>query len=149
MDARRDIHQIVAMDDDLLARVNAAFPDEPWQRDPADAFLRDRGNLLLLAFVNDEVAGVLTAHRLARLDDRRAEVLLYAIDVAEPFRRQGIGRALVQRTIAWAAEVGADVVWVLSDGGDDRAIAFYQSTGGVADPPGINLFSYAVPAPSG
>ena len=142
------IRHLTDLPPDLLARLNGAdLLDAPWQPEPAAAFLADANNLLLLAMDGDAPIGFLTAHRLQRLDARRAEVLIYEIAVAEAVQRRGIGRALIERATAWAAVVGADLAWVLTDGGDDRAAAFYRGTGGTPDPPGITLFSYPVPTP--
>src|SRR5690242_945715 len=109
------IARITEIDEALLARLNRDWPDEPWARDQAQAFVANPDNLLLLATTTDLICGIVIAHRLQRLDALRAEVLLYSIDVHEAMQRQGIGRALVDATTAWARQLGADCTWVLTE----------------------------------
>src|SRR5687767_1763762 len=100
------IDRITARDDALVAAVNRQFPELAWERAHAARFVHNPDNLLLIARRGGHVCGVLWGHRLPRLD-RRAEVLLYSIDVHARDRRRGIGRRLVEATKQWAAEVGA------------------------------------------
>jgi aminoglycoside 3-N-acetyltransferase I len=107
-------------------------------------FLADPANLLVVAFWGEEACGFATAHRLQRVDRRRAEVLLYEIAVADSYQRRGIGAALVEEINRWAAGVGADEVWVLAEGDDDRAQAFYRAIGGQPDERGAMMFTFPV-----
>jgi ribosomal protein S18 acetylase RimI-like enzyme len=124
---------------DLLFDEGVSWDDAEGQR-----FLTDPANLLVVAFWDDIPCGFATAHRLQRFDHRRAEVLLYEIGVDEPYQRRGIGAALVAAVTSWAAEVGADEVWVLAEGEDDRAQAFYRAIGGIADEQGAVMFTFPV-----
>ncbi|TXS40455.1 GNAT family N-acetyltransferase, partial [Streptomyces sp. uw30] len=79
-----------------LAEVAAAehLFDHPVRTEWAERFLAAAGHHLLVAYVDGEpvgfVSGVETVH-----PDKGAEMFLYELGVAEPFRRRGIGRALV------------------------------------------------------
>jgi GNAT superfamily N-acetyltransferase len=137
------VQRLTAVDADLAAALDAEFDEGmTWDAEQGAAFLANPDNLLLVARWEGEACGFLSAHRLQRFDRRRAEVLLYEIGVREPFQRRGIGRALVEETKRWAAEVGADVVWVLTEADNGPAMALYAATGGVPDPPGTTLFAY-------
>ena len=115
-----------------------------WDAGEGRRFLADPANLLVVAFWDDIPCGFATAHRLQRFDRRRAEALLYEIGVAEPYQRRGIGAALVEEIRRWAADVGADEVWVLAEGEDAEAIAFYRAIGGHADAQGAVMFTFPV-----
>ena len=54
-------------------------------------------------------------------------VFLYELEVYEPFRRRGIGRALVEEAKRFAA---GRRVFVLADEGNDAALRTYASAGG-------------------
>ncbi|MGW3356406.1 GNAT family N-acetyltransferase [Streptomyces bungoensis] len=97
----------------------------------AERFLAADGHHLLLARAEGAdgpvgfVSGVETVH-----PDKGAEMFLYELAVAEPYRRRGIGRALVERLAALARERGCHGMWVGVDTGNDAALAAYRSAGG-------------------
>ena len=137
------IERYTAVDDALLARLNLDWPNEPWSLEQAQAFVTNPDNLLLLATTPDLICGIVIAHRLQRLDALRAEVLLYSIDVHEAMRRQGIGRALVDATTAWARELNADCTWVLTERSNHAAMALYRAAGGTDDIPDVAMFTFS------
>jgi ribosomal protein S18 acetylase RimI-like enzyme len=137
------IDRIMEIDDALLARVNHDWPEEPWVLEQAQIFVANPDNLLLLATTPDLICGIVLAHRLQRLDGLRAEVLLYSIDVDEAVQRQGIGRALVDATSAWARELGADNTWVLTERSNASAMALYRAAGGTDDIPDVAMFTFS------
>jgi ribosomal protein S18 acetylase RimI-like enzyme len=137
------IDRITTIDGSLLARLNQDWPDEPWVLDQAQAFVANPDNLLLLATTPGLICGIVIAHRLQRLDVRRAEVLLYSIDVHETMRRRGIGRALVDATTAWARELDADCTWVLTERSNHAAMALYRAAGGTDDIPDVAMFTFS------
>lgn len=138
------IARCTRMTEQLRREINAAFPELAFDGEESARFLSSPDNLLLLATRGGHVCGVLVGHRLQRLDQRRAEVLLYSIDVREEFRRQGIGSRLIEATRTWAAEVGADEVWVLTERSNNPAMALYRSAGGVEDPPDTVMLTFPV-----
>lgn len=135
--------RISSFDDELLARLNRDWPDEPWVLEHAQAFVANPDNLLLLATTPDLICGIVIAHRLQRLDALRAEVLLYSIDVHEEMQRQGIGRALVDATTAWGRELNADCTWVLTERSNHAAMALYRAAGGTDDIPDVAMFTFS------
>lgn len=139
-----ELERITVIDESLLARLNRDWPDDPWVLEQAQAFVANPDNLLLLATTPDLICGIVIAHRLQRLDALRAEVLLYSIDVHEAMQRQGIGRALVDATTAWAQELGADNTWVLTERSNHVAMALYRAAGGTDDIPDVAMFTFTV-----
>ena len=57
-------------------------------------------------------------------------MFLYELAVDEPFRRRGIGRALVEHLAALAREAGCYGMWVITDDDNEAARATYEGTGG-------------------
>lgn len=90
-------------------------------------FLQNRSNYLLLAYKSDKIVGMLTAHRLDKLDNRRCEFLLYEIEAKSEHRQAGIGRALVKSLIAHARKQKAHEVWVLTEPDNQPARKLYNS----------------------
>jgi len=127
---------IIAQLDELL--------ENPWEAVQGERFLANPDNALLVAFVDQQVAGFLTAHRLQRLDARQAEVLLYEIETHSDFRRRGVGTALIEAIKIWATHAGADELWVLTYSSNIPAMALYSATGGEEDEPGTRMFTYTL-----
>ncbi|MER5545703.1 GNAT family N-acetyltransferase [Streptomyces sp. NPDC002589] len=106
--------------------------DNPARSAWAERFLAAAGHHLLLAYSDGGpvgfVSGVETVH-----PDKGTEMFLYELAVGEPYRRRGIGRALVERLAALARERGCYGMWVGVDTGNDAALAAYRSAGGKDD----------------
>ncbi|WP_392967376.1 GNAT family N-acetyltransferase [Streptomyces sp. LN245] len=106
--------------------------DSPVRPEWARRFLDAQGHHLYLAYEGEVpvgfVSGVETVH-----PDKGAEMFLYELAVAEPFRRRGTGRALVRELAALARERGCYGMWVAVDAGNDVALATYRSAGGEDD----------------
>ena len=128
----------------LAAELDALFDEGiSWDAEQGQQFLAHPDTLLLVARWDGKVCGFLSAYRLQRFDRRRVEVLLYEIGVEEPFRRRGVGRALVEEAKRWAAGVGADELWVLTEDDNIPARALYAATGG-REETGLTMFTYGL-----
>jgi ribosomal protein S18 acetylase RimI-like enzyme len=114
--------------------VMAASPlfDGPALADASQRFLDTPGHFLFVAYDDDApigfVTGVETIH-----PDKGAEMFLYELAVAEPFRKRGIGTALVDALRGLAEERGCYGMWVLTDDDNVAARATYAAAG--AAPP--------------
>src|ERR671912_539453 len=133
-----------SVDATLAAELDAMFDEGvSWDLELGQRFLAHPDTLLLVARWDGEACGFLTAYRLQRFDRRGAEVLLYEIGVEEPFQRRGVGRALVEEAKRWAADVGADELWVLTEDDNTPARALYAATGG-REETGFTMFTYSL-----
>ena len=132
------------VDAGLAAELDALFDEGvTWDTEQGRRFLAHPDTLLLVARWDGQVCGFLTAYRLQRFDRRPAEVLLYEIGVDETFQRRGAGRALVEEAKRWAAEVGADELWVMTEDDNVPARALYAATGG-REETGFTMFDYGL-----
>lgn len=138
------IVRIVSVDEKLAEELNGLFDEGVrWSDTEGAAFLRNDDNALFVAFVDSRAVGFATAHRLQRMDRRKAEVLLYEIGVHEDFRKRGIAKAIVQSVNAWAATKGADETWVLTEAENTAARALYASAGEAQLQKDIFMFTYS------
>lgn len=83
----------------------------------------------LVAVVDDEVVGGLAAYVLHKFEQERSEIYIYDLAVAGEFRRQGVATGLINRLREIAKEIGAWVIYVQADVGDEPAIKLYESLG--------------------
>ena len=120
---------------DLNALYARAFddPDSYVAASPSDDYLRRLlgrdGIVLLAAEIEGRAVGALTAYVLDKLEQERSEIYIYDLAVEEAHRRRGVATALIDHLKGIAAQVGAWVIYVQADHGDDPAIALYTKLG--------------------
>lgn len=86
--------------------------------------------IALVAEEGDEaVAGGLVAYLLDKFEQARSEIYIYDLAVDEAHRRRGIATGLIESLRAIGAELGAWMIYVQADYGDDPAIALYAKLG--------------------
>jgi len=120
-------------------RINALFADafEDHQNyasaPPSGRYLQEvvsRSDIIaVVAEEGGEVIGALVAYVLPKLEQERSEVYLYDLAVAREHRRSGVATALIAHLQDITASIGAWVVFVQADHGDDPAIALYTKLG--------------------
>lgn len=133
------IHRLGPNDVPRLRALNAlfarAFADDDAYAGapPTDAYLRDvLGRAHVLALVAEDagrLVGGLVAYVLDKLERARSEAYLYDLAVDAPYRRRGVATALIDDLRARCAALGAWVVFVQADHGDDPAVALYTKLG--------------------
>jgi len=130
---------------DLFAEVfhdresyNAHRPDHAYLR----ALLSKQDFIALVALIDEQIVGGLVAYELQKFEQRRSEIYIYDLAVADAYRRQGIATALIEQLQRIAAARGAYVIFVQADYGDDPAIALYTKLGKRED---VMHFDIAVP----
>ena len=120
---------------DLLKMFGDAFDEvEMYQGAvPGDAYLRsllEKPHFVALAALEGkQVVGGLAAYALEKFERERAEVYIYDLAVTEHHRRRGIATQLIQALKPIARRMGAYVIFVQADVGDDGAIRLYESVG--------------------
>jgi aminoglycoside 3-N-acetyltransferase I len=100
--------------------VSALAEDEP-----QTALLADDRTTFVAAFDGDTPVGFAFGYVLPRRHGRPSMFFVYEIDVDERYRRQGIGRRLMEELL-----FGQEEAFVLTDAGNEAAMALYGSLGG-------------------
>ena len=83
----------------------------------------------VVAIADGKVVGGLAAYVLQKFEQERSEIYIYDLAVAEEYRRRGIATGLINKLREVAREIGAWVIYVQADHGDDPAIELYESLG--------------------
>jgi ribosomal protein S18 acetylase RimI-like enzyme len=115
-------------DEGLVAAASHLF-DGPARPDASARFLAEDGHHLLIAYDEARAVGFVSGVEVTH-PDKGTEMFLYELAVDGPFRRRGIGRALVERLAATAREAGCYGMWVITDEDNEAARATYEGTGG-------------------
>jgi ribosomal protein S18 acetylase RimI-like enzyme len=123
-----EIRHLDAGDEEAVLAAGALFDDPPG-RDATRRFLTEPTHHLLVAYdASGEpvgfVSGVETTH-----PDKGTEMFLYELAVAEPARRHGVGRSLVEALAALAEERGCYAMWVVIDTDNVAALRTYERAG--------------------
>lgn len=126
-------------DAEAMRSLNALFGREFDEHDsygsnrPSDGYFRrvlgKEGVIALVAEQDGVMTGGLVAYVLDKLEQERSEIYIYDLAVAEAHRRQGIATALIAELQRTAARIGAWVIYVQADYGDEPAIALYSKLG--------------------
>ncbi len=147
------IHRLNASDiadmRSVLAVFGQAFEDvETYTRkQPRSAYLEgllaSETFIALAAFDQDQVVGGLAAYVLPKFEQERSEIYIYDLAVADTHRRLGVATGLIEGLKTIASQIGAYVIYVQADYGDDPAIALYTKLGLRED---VMHFDIPVPA---
>lgn len=85
--------------------------------------------VFLVAREGEAMTGALAAYVLRKFEQPRKEIYIYDLAVAETRRREGIATALIGEVRHIARAIGAWVIYVQADYGDDPAVALYTKLG--------------------
>ena len=133
------IHRLGPDDGEAMRALNRLFArvfddlESYGSAPPTDEYLRRvLGSDTVIALVAErlgELAGGLVAYVLPKLEQERGEIYIYDLAVLEEHRRQGVATALIGELQSMASQIGAWVVYVQADHGDEPAIALYTKLG--------------------
>ena len=93
--------------------------------DAQTELLADDRTVFVAAFDGETPVGFAFGYALPRRHGRPTIFFVYEIDVDQSYRRQGIGRRLMEELL-----FGQDDAFVLTDAGNDAAMGLYASLGG-------------------
>lgn len=127
--------------------MNAVFeePGEPVSDGYLDGLLGSAAFWAIAALSGDHVVGGLTAHTLPMTRGESSELFIFDVAVHADYRRQGIGRQLIDVLGASAAEAGIETLFVPADKEDEEALEFYRAIGG--EPMAVTMFTFAALQP--
>jgi len=113
----------------MLDNVAADVFDHDVQPERAAAFLADPMHRMVVAVDDGVVVGMLSAVTYQH-PDKPLQLWINEVGVAPPYRRRGIGKRLVQRTLRLARELGCVSAWLGTEPDNVAANALYRSLDG-------------------
>lgn len=121
----------------------ALFWDTVPSQETIIKFLNNSQNILLSAELDEELVGQVIAYILDCWDKDESMLFLYSIDVAQAYRRRGIGTALIAAVRKLGREQSCSEAFVLTNQSNLAGMQLYQSTGGKkSNPDDVVMFEY-------
>jgi aminoglycoside 3-N-acetyltransferase I len=96
-----------------------------------EELLADGRTFFLVAENDREPVGFVLAYELLRRHGDPSQLFVYEVDVEERHRRRGVATALLRELARLAAAAGIPEGFVLTDRGNEPAMALYAAAGGV------------------
>jgi aminoglycoside 3-N-acetyltransferase I len=124
------IRKLEAKDSALAVDVVKSFDTKDVSLEYMERFLLNPLNYLIVAEVDDDLAGFLLAHALQRLKQESYKMFIYEIDVAEKHRRKGVGTALINQVRRIVRDEKMMNAFVFTNYSNEGAVEFYKNTGG-------------------
>lgn len=135
-------YEVKALDPNDLAKLRGMLvlfgrtfeePDTYVTKQPSDEYLAgllaSPTFIAIAALDGTEVVGGLAAYVLPKFEQARSEIYIYDLAVSEAHRRRGVATGMIRKLQALAADLGAWVIFVQADYGDDPAIELYTKLG--------------------
>ena len=111
--------------------------------EPNPGFFEDEKNIMLVSRTDGTVSGFLWAYILDSPNSPFPKLLLlYSIDVFEPFRRKGIAVLLIQHLKEIGRTHNCQKMSVPTSKNNLAAVALYRRTGGIAQNDDAVTFTY-------
>ena len=127
----------------LLENVDPDVFDYAIKPDQLQAFLDDPRHVLCVAIDGQLVIGMASAFEYFH-PDKNPQLFINEVGVAASYRRQGIGRRLVNALIAEAKRRGCDYAWLGTDADNTAGQACFGSVPGSEDPQAFLLYEWAL-----
>ena len=127
-----EIHEIVKVDDELIAAMNRLIPQLSNSNPPPDRLALEEivasdSSILIAAFIDGVIVGSLTLIIFSIPTGKRAWIEDVVVD--ENYRNTGIGEALNQEAINIARQLGAKTVDLTSRPSREAANRLYSRLG--------------------
>ena len=140
------ICRVSSADTELLDKAVRRFAGDA---NGAVAFARSPGTIAFVAVEDHDVQGWCWGYLLAR-PDGTTMLYLHNLEVAEPCRRQGIGRGLLRSFMEAGAQLGASKMFLITGEQNGAARNLYESMGAglAAQGPTVNYWFLLPPVSS-
>lgn len=124
------VRVLEAHEANVLDAVADGVFDGPIRPDSLADFFGDSRHHIAVALDGNLVVGMATAFHYSQ-PDKRPELFINEVGVADAFQGRGLGKRLVQALLARAEALGCVAAWVLTEEENTAARRLYSSIGGV------------------
>ena len=115
--------------------------DKPISPELTSEFLNDPRHHLVVGIDEGVVVGMASGVHYVH-PDKPAQLFINEVGVSSSYRARGIGRALVERLVRLAEELGCTEAWVLTDRDNEAACRMYEAAGAGAPPDDCVMYTF-------
>lgn len=137
------IEKLSADNADLLQTMQHEVFDNAIDPVQLQAFIDDSRHVLFMAVIDGAVVGMASGVEYYH-PDKKPQMWINEVGVADKFQRQGIGRGLVAALIGEAKSRGCDCAWLGTEPGNVAANACYRAVPGVSSPESFVLYEWSL-----
>jgi ribosomal protein S18 acetylase RimI-like enzyme len=137
-----EIKLLGPLDAGILSNIAPDVFDDPIVQSSTQEFINDSRHRLIVALDGGIVVGFVSAVVYLHPDKATPELWINEVGVAPTYQGQGIGKMLLRRTLEEAQKAGCKEAWVLTERGNDAAMALYKSIGGIEEVPDPTMFTF-------
>ena|SRR5579883_282157 len=137
-----EVKRLEPQDAPLAAEVAKSFAAKDVSLLYMRRFLSNPANYLIVARAEGHLAGFLLGYALERLKEESHKMFIYEIEVAEGYRRKGVGTALINYVRDVVKREKMVSAFVLTNYSNEGAVEFYKSTGAEVENGDDLLFVY-------
>jgi GNAT superfamily N-acetyltransferase len=131
---------LVSGDEAMLCAAAEAVGDDPPTLHRARDLLADPCFVAVVAIEAAKPVGLVYGHVLPQLT--RTALLIYSVDTAEPYRRQGAARAMIEALKQLCRKRGYYEMWVPTNETNAAAMSLYAACGGVREDRDEAIFAF-------
>ncbi len=136
-----EIRVLKAGDEGVLEKVDRDVFDHEVVRELVGEFLRDPRHHIAVAVSDGIVVGFASAVSYVH-PDKKQQLWINEVSVAEQFRQRGIGKALMKSLFEVGKQLGCEVAWVGTEHSNAPAIALYSSLKECGPPSDFVMFEF-------
>lgn len=107
------------------------------------AFVDDPRHILMMAIVDGTVVGMASGVEYFH-PDKKPQMWINEVGVADAYQRKGIGRSLVESLIDQARNRGCDCAWLGTENDNVAANACYRAVPGGTEPESFLLYEWSL-----
>ncbi len=128
-------------DIEVLEHIGDRLFDDCIKTDRALEFLNDTRHHLALAFVEEEVVGMVSGVHYVH-PDKEPQLFINELSVVEAYRNMGIGKGLVRYLCQHGKSLGCSEAWVLTEKSNLAAQKTYEGADGVDTNASLVLYEF-------
>jgi len=93
------------------------------------AFLAEKQNIAFAAKLDGKEAGLLYGYILTRMDGKRPQFFIYAVDIYPDYQGKGYGGLFVRHVVEWAQQQGFGETFTITEKSNIAACKAYEKAG--------------------